>query len=104
MYLIVYKTSNGLKARYLTTHVYYSPGQYTSGGWQVLSIGILQGKKFIDIKELRLAHQKDDLQRLKKELFYSTFTKYFNILLKVGLFLFLVKELLYKFFIYIASN
>lgn len=104
MFLIVYKTSNGLKARYLSTHVFYSPGDYTSGGWQVLSVGILHGKKFIDLKELRLAHQKDDRLRLKKELFYSTFIKYFNILLKVGLFLFLVKELLYKFFIYIASN
>lgn len=104
MFLIVYKTSNGLKARYLSTHVFYSPGDYTSGGWRVLSVGILHGKKFIDLKELRLIHQKDDRLRFKKELFYSTFIKYFNILLKVGLFLFLVKELLYKFFIYIASN
>ena len=101
IYLVVYKTNNGLKSRFVTTHVFLKPGEYTNGGWQLLSVGYYHGKKFIDKDTLYSHYKKIDS---RKNYFNTLFLKikhYSNFLLKILLFIFLVKEIIYKFFIYI---
>lgn len=103
MYLIVYQTPTCLKARYLTTRVFYNPGDYTNGGWKVLSVGYYFDKKFIDKDTYSEILNKCHKRHLIKIKTISQLNTCLNILLKVLLFIFLVKEIVYKFFIYILS-
>ena len=103
MYFIVYQTLNGLKARYLTTHVFLTPGDKTLGGWKVLSVGYYYGKKFIDKKTYFEIINRTKNRHLKYLKFKANFSTIFNILLKILLTLFLLREVIYKFFIYILS-
>lgn len=103
MYLIVYQTQYDLKARFLTTHVFYNPGDYTPGGWKVLSVGYYFNKKFIDKKLYSDYLNRSRHRHLKRIYLKDLLSNDFNKLLKLLLFIFLLKELIYKFFIYMLS-
>lgn len=103
MYLIVYQTSNGLKARYLTTYTFYVPGDETPGGWKILSVGYYYDKKFIDKKTYSNNLEKNRKLHFKKIYFKEHFTSFINLFLKILLTIFLIREVIYKFFIYMLS-
>lgn len=103
MYFIVYQTLNGLKGRYLTTHTFYTPGDITSGGWKVLSVGYYHDKKFIDKKSYSNYINMSRKRHYKKIKYKDNFTTYTNLVLKILLSVFLIKEVIYKFFIYMLK-
>ena len=103
MYLIVYNTSNGLKCRYLTTHIFLNPGDITPGGWLVLSVGYYHNKKFIGKDEFYQLLQKHSDFRFKTLKIKSSLNRYYNFVIKILLSIFLLKEIIYKFFIYIIK-
>lgn len=102
-YLVVYNTNNGLKCRLVTTHVFLKPGEYTNGGWRLLTVGYYYGKKFIDKETLFNNYKRIDNRKNFFKKIFSSLTRYSEILLKILLFVFLVKELVYKFFINILK-